>query len=97
VDHAAQGRDRIAPALRGGKRCTGVREQRLAGLRQPRRATIATKENLAELALEATDLRADRGLSHQQPSRGTRELTLVGNGDKVCELSQLHNETFYKP
>ena len=52
------------------------------------------KERLPELALEATDLRADGRLGDRDADRGARELRLLGHGHEVRELSQVHNELF---
>jgi hypothetical protein len=51
----------------------------------------AIEQLLAELGLEPADLCADARLRDVQPLGGAREVRLVGNGDEVLELSQLHN------
>lgn len=67
-------------------------QQRLAGLSQRHRALIAMKQLLAQLTLEATDLRADGRLSHRHPDRRTRELPLLGDRDKVGKLPEVHSK-----
>jgi hypothetical protein len=52
------------------------------------------KERLPELALQATDLRADGRLGNRDAARGTRELPLFGHGHEVGELPQIHNKIF---
>ena len=54
----------------------------------------AIEQLLAELALQAADLRAHTRLGDVQPLRGAREAPVVGNGDEVLELAQLHNRSF---
>jgi hypothetical protein len=91
----AQGIDRVTASLRGGQSRAGVREQRFAGVGEPHRASVAVEEDLAQLALEATDLGADRRLGDQHAPRGSSEMALVRDRDKVRELPQFHNDTFY--
>ena len=67
-----------------------VREQRLAGGRQPDRAAVAQEHPLAELGLEPPDLLADGRLGDPQPLGRTREVRLLGDGDEVGELAELH-------
>jgi hypothetical protein len=96
MEEAAQRGDLI-PASRGrGERRARVRQERLAGRRQPDRALIAMKEGLPEFALEATDLRADGRLGNRDAGSGPRELALLGHRHEVRELSQVHNEIFWR-
>jgi hypothetical protein len=44
-----------------------------------------------ELALEPGDLLADRGLHHRQPLGGPAEVQLLGDGDEVPQLAELHH------
>jgi hypothetical protein len=74
-----------------------VGEQRLARFRQADRTWVAVKQGLAELTFEATDLRADSGLSHEKAAGCTGELPLLCHRGEVHELSQLHNDTLSKP
>jgi hypothetical protein len=59
VEHAAQGGDLIAASPGCGERRAGVRQERLAGGGEPDQASVAKEKRLPELALKATDLRAD--------------------------------------
>jgi hypothetical protein len=73
-----------------------VRQERLARSGQRHRAAVAMKERLAELALQATDLRADRRLGDRHAIGGARELRLLGHRDEVGELPKIHNESLCK-
>ena len=94
AEEAAQRGDLIPTSLGGGERRARMRQERLAGAREPDRAPIAMKERLPELALEATDLRADGRLGNRDADSGARELRLLGHGHEVRELSEIHNERF---
>ena len=67
-----------------------VGQQRLARGRQPDRAPVAEEDPLAQLGLEPPDLLADRGLRDPQPLGRAREVQLLGDGDEVGELAELH-------
>jgi hypothetical protein len=83
VELAPQGGDRLATALGGGQGSARVRQQRLAGDGEADPATVAMKERLTELALQATDLRTDGRLGNRDAARGTCELPLFGHGHEV--------------
>jgi hypothetical protein len=94
VELAAQRSDRFATALGCGDRRPRVRQELLTGGCEGYRAAIATKERLPELALQATDLCADRRLGNQEAGRRARELPLLSNGHEVGKLPQVHNKIF---
>ena len=85
--------DRVADARDGRERRPGVREHRRPD-RGRAHAAGAIEQLVAELALEAADLRAHARLGDVQPLRGAREAPFVGDGDEVLELAQLHNGSF---
>jgi hypothetical protein len=82
--------DRVAPERDLCERGAGVRQQRLARGRQAHRAAVAQEDALAELGLEPADLLADRRLGDPQPLRRAREVRLLGHGDEIGELTELH-------
>jgi hypothetical protein len=96
MEEASQRRDLIPASLGGGERRARVRQERLAGRREPDRTLIAMTEGLPELALEATDLRADGRLGNRDAGSGPRELALLGHRHEVQEVSQVHNEIFWR-
>ena len=61
-----------------------------ADVGEPHRPARTVQQLLAQLALEAFDLRAHPGLSHAQPFRRAREVAFFGDGDEVRELMQFH-------
>ena len=91
----AQRCDRVPAVLGRGERGAGMREERLAGPGERDSRAVAVEQRLAELKLEAADLRADRRLRHRDANRRTRELGLFGDRDEVVELPQIHNESLY--
>jgi hypothetical protein len=52
------------------------------------------KESLSELALEAPDLGADRGLCHRHAGCRAGELPLLGHRHEVRKLSHVHKDLF---
>jgi hypothetical protein len=62
------------------------RRSRVAQFDLPRGAR---EEGHAELALERANRCRDRRLRHVEQLRGTREMSLLGNGDEVFELSEI--------
>jgi hypothetical protein len=94
TEEAAQRGDLIPASLGRGESRARVRQEGLAGPREPDRALIAMKELLPELALKATDLRADGRLGNRDAGSGPRELPLLGHRHEVRELPKVHNEVF---
>ena len=81
--------------LRGtdcGQRGPGVGQQCRAGFGQPHLATGPREQLLADHALQASDLRAHRGLRHPFALRSPGEAALFHDGDQIFELTQLHND-----
>ena len=93
AEHAAQRGDRVAAALGRGQRRPGVRQQRLSRAGEAHAALVAVEERLAELALQAADLRADRRLRDRHADGRPRELALLGHGDEVRELAEVHKRS----
>ena len=85
--------DRVAGPRDGRERGPGVRQHRRPDRRRAHSAG-AIEQLLAELALEAADLRAHARLGDVQPLRGAGEAPFVGDGDEVLELAQFHNGSF---
>jgi hypothetical protein len=94
VQHPAQGGDRVAASLGRRERHPRVRQQCLARGSQRDTGSIAMKQRLSELALQATDLGAHRRLRDRHPVSRTRELPLLGHCHEVRELAQVHIEVF---
>jgi hypothetical protein len=78
-----------APGLR--QRRVGLGEEQPAGLGQRHAPARALEEPHAELALERLDLQAERRLRHMQPLGRPPEMQLLGNGDEIPEMAQLHD------
>ena len=71
-------------------------QQRLAVGRERDRplARAPVEEGEAELVLEQADLAAQAGLRQVQAGGGLREALLLGDGEGVGELVQLHGGRF---
>jgi hypothetical protein len=95
VEDAAQGGDGLAASFGGGQCGAGVGEEGLACGGQGRLAAVAVEERFAELALEAADLGADRGLGDEEALGGAGELPLVGDRDEGSELAEIHTIRFW--
>ena len=65
-------------------------EKDAAGVRKLDAARLATEQLHAELPLDCLDLLAERRLLHPEPLGGPRDVLLLGDGDKVAELPQVH-------
>ena len=65
-------------------------EQGLACRRQRYVAPHAMEQWCAELILQPTDLLGDRGLGYRELARRFREVPLLGDGDEIPQLVQLH-------
>ncbi|MDT5025809.1 MAG: hypothetical protein QOE61_2235, partial [Micromonosporaceae bacterium] len=55
---------------------------------------IAVEQAYAEIAFECADLLRQRLLGEVQVLRGTAETEVLGDGDKVPELTQVHGHRF---
>ncbi|GAB3872234.1 hypothetical protein GCM10027610_137320 [Dactylosporangium cerinum] len=76
--------------LDGGERGPRVGQHRRAGRGQPDLPAGAVQQVLPELPLQLPDLRAHARLRDPQPGRGAGEARLLGDGDEVRQLVQLH-------
>ena len=65
-------------------------EQRLAGGRELDAARGPVEERLPELGLEAADLLRERRLRDVQALGGAAEVPLLGHGDEVAQVPELH-------
>ena len=70
--------------------CGRAFEQRLAGGRELDAARGPVEERLPELGLEAADLLRQRRLGDVQAFGGTAEVPLLGHGEEVAQVPQLH-------
>ncbi|EGJ74106.1 putative LysR family transcriptional regulator [Streptomyces sp. Tu6071] len=80
---------RAQPALRR-EHLPRVPPHHLPRLREPHRAGRAVEEHGAQLPLQLRYLRADPGLADVQARGGARESALVGDGEEVPQVTQLH-------
>ena len=69
-------------------------EQYLAGGRELDAARGAVQERLAELGLEAADLLGERRLRDVKPRGGSAEMPLLGDGDEVAQMPELHDSAW---
>ena len=74
----------------GGEDLAGALEQHLAGGSELDAAGGAVEQRLAELGLEAADLLRERRLRDVQPRSGAAEVPLLGDGDEVAQVPELH-------
>ena len=86
VERGERGSSRVA----GRQRVAGMREQRAACRGESWTSAGAIEQRCPKFGLQAPDLLADSRLSHMQARGGAGEALLVGNGDEVGELAQLH-------
>ena len=54
----------------------------------------AIEERDTQVLLQRTDLLRERRSGHVQPARGRGELPLLGHGDEVPELAQVHSARY---
>ena len=80
LDRRRRPRQDLRPAL----------EQHLAGGRELDAARGAVQQRLPELGLEAADLLRERRLRDVQPRGGAAEVALLGDGDEVAQVPELH-------
>ena len=73
-----------------GEDLAAALEQHLAGGRELDAARGAVEQRLAELGLEAADLLRERRLRDVQPLGGAAEVPLLGDGDEVAQVPELH-------
>ena len=74
----------------GGEDLAAAFEQHLAGGRELDAAGRPVQQRLAEFGLEAADLLREGWLGDVQPRGGAAEVALLGDGDEVAQVSELH-------
>jgi hypothetical protein len=77
-------------ALRVGKDASGLAQEQLPGLGQLDGAARPDQERPAQLAFQVLDLLRERRLGDAEALRGAPEVPLLGDGDEVTEVAQLH-------
>ncbi len=89
-DHAGQLGQLGAGQLELGQRRPRPGEQQRTGRGQPHRPAGALEQGDPVLPLQAGDLVAERGLHDVAAGRGTGEVQLLGDGDEVLQLPNIH-------
>src|SRR5205823_2989842 len=74
----------------GRENGAGAGEQLLSGLSQVDASPVAHKQLNAELMLQRTDLRAQWRLRDMQPRGRPCKIEILGDGDEVAKVAQLH-------
>jgi hypothetical protein len=74
-----------------GQGGAGFGEQGLAGVGELHAVRGAVEQPAAEFAFQAADRDRQRRLDQVQPGRGAGEALLLGDGDEVFQLPQLHS------
>jgi hypothetical protein len=72
------------------ERARGERQEELARLRGDDLLADPVEERLADLLLELADLVREGRLGDVDPRRGAGEAQVLGNGDEVAKMPQLH-------
>ena len=72
------------------QRAPGVLDDRLGARRDGDRAPLALEDAHAEFRLQLEDLAAQRRLADVAGRRGAAEMTVVGDGDDILEIAQVH-------
>ncbi len=72
------------------QRAPGVLDDRLGARRDGDRAALALEDAHAEFRLQLEDLAAQRRLADVAGRRGAAEMTVVGDGDDILEIAQVH-------
>jgi hypothetical protein len=76
--------------LRIGEELAGAREHQFAGLREAHGAVGPVDQARLQVVFERVDAARERGLRQVHGLRGAAEAALLGKGDEVLELAQLH-------
>ena len=91
ADLAALDAPRLARrVLDGVEDLARAHEERRPGRGQLDLALVAQQQLRADLLLELADLLAQRRLGHVQALRRAAEVQLLGDGDEVAQVSELH-------
>ena len=73
-----------------GENPLGPHDQPLTFGREALKAVSAVDQGYVQLAFQLGDCSRERGLGHIAPFRRSREVPLLGNRDKVLQLSKEH-------
>jgi hypothetical protein len=76
--------------LRGREQRARTGQQRVAGIGERHRTPRALEQPHAQLRLQRADLLAQRRLGDVQALGGAREVQLLGDGDEIAQVTQLH-------
>ena len=91
ADLAALDAPRLARrVLDGVEDLARAHEERRPGRGQLDLALVAQQQRRADLLLELADLLAQRRLGHVQALRRAAEVQLLGDGDEVAQVAELH-------
>lgn len=76
--------------LKLGKDRIAARQQAFPCLREEDRAAAPVEQDRAQLLLNLLDLAAERRLRHVQPFGRTAKVQLLGHGDEIGQLFEVH-------
>jgi hypothetical protein len=79
--------ERLIPAA---EQLARPRKEGLAGVGQCDRAAVASEQRESQVSLEQPDLFGERRLGDVQQLGGVREVQLLGDGDEVPQVAQMH-------
>ena len=68
----------------------GLLQEEAPRLREPDAPPVPFEQRRAQLVLDRLDLLAERRLAHVQAARGPAEVELLGDGDEVAQLADVH-------
>ena len=77
----------------GGERRARLRDHRGRPVADPHSPALALEQAKAKLGLELEDLAAKRGLAHVAGRRRAAEMLMIGDGDDIFEVSEVHGGT----
>ena len=86
----SRGPGRVGHAGRGGERRARLRDHRGRAVADPRAPALAFEQAKAELGLKLEDLAAEGRLTHVAGRRRPAEMAMIGHGDRIFEVSQIH-------
>ena len=91
--HAPETRHRVATLVQGGQAPSSGGQERPPGLREGDPAVVPHEEGVTEFPFESLDRGAQAGLHHVDPRRGAGEMQLLGHGNEMLELAELHTSS----